>query len=504
MKLRIIINLIGNLQAIKKILQYIDPLTQLALRRVCKVTKSWTVREELTFAEEEKWKKFQLVISGNGYKTFETVIKMGLPITKYTFDVQDERFYEGEDIETFTSFFGLRVVDLTLQTFFMFQNPGELRLFESFHRIEKLTLQRLVVSDGQGCVQFPVTLSNLQVLKLNYEIETPLGNVLLKPRSWVMTWNLLSDCRSLLYFRFPRIVENERSNPMSDKDGVFAPLVEYIDMKKDMGYVDLDILDLKHFDNPQSFYLCRYVDILRKCYKRDIKLKNVQSVVVQHAFDDVGNFSDSNYKFCENVTSLINVCPFIENAPLRNLEKITVDITPSTTDYSTLGKSYKDIFWPNLKVIKIKDTVQQEKTTQLWNCWREIQEDLYGRNKSFDRGSVNCIKIDSPKAPYFLSEGYLAKMFYNVTRLEITSWFREDPESVLNKRLTSLWKRLRLQELRIENCPRLNDKSFLGLEEKENSQPAFLRLTPSKFIIKQVIFQVTSAFLNFIERSTSP
>lgn len=459
----------------------------LSLRRVCKTTKEWISGDgnpEFTRAEEEKWRSFHVKITGEDYKTFENFINLNLPITCFKFVIRDELFYTTGDVDSFISFCSLRAKDITLTKFFMFQNVGERKMFESFINLEKLTIDDLVMSlsGSSSVLPCPSTLTNLQVLKLNYEIAVPQSNVLIRPKCWDMTWSMLSDCHSLLYFRFPRINES-RLHGMGTTSGVFAPLLDYISVRLSDGGVSLEYLDLKHFNNPDSFYINRFVDLLRKCHVKDIKLKNVQSLVVQQVFDDDGAVNDEKYKFCENIVSLINYCPFVENAPLRNLEKITIDVVPSVTDYNTLGKGYKDMFWPKLAVIKIKDSVQQNKNDELWSCWQEVQEDIYGHNSIFDRGSVQYIKIDSPKLPYFLSEGRLAQKFYNLKRLEITSWCSND--KVFNKRLNAIWRKLRLEEIRLENCPQLNDNSFIGEDDEddeEDTHPPFLKLIPSKFM----------------------
>lgn len=469
-------------KAIKRILKELDPLTQLSLRRACKTTRTWIGidREEDLLTEEEKWKNFSFTVTGEGYKTFDTVVTMNVPVTRFIFNVDNEWWYLRDDIDTFRSAYFDRVRDVTLTNFFMFQNPKEREVFDSFTNLEKLTINDLMIPEGAPRLLFPTSLAQLKILKLNYEISIPLANVLIRPKSWDMTWSMLSDCQSLLYFRFPRTNEVSLTshNALPTSEGIFAPLMEYISMRVRGCGMSLEYLDMKHFDNTESSYVCRYVDLLRRCHLKDIKIKNVHSLVVEQAFDDDVSVSDVKLRFCENVISFINYCSFLENAPLRNLEKIIVDVIPSVENYTTLGKDYKDMFWPNLRVIKIKDTGGLNKVDVPWKKWQELQEDLYGYNGLFDRGSVQYVKIDSPNHPYFLSEGRLAQKFYNLKRLEIVSWTKTD--KVLNKRLNVIWKKLKLEEVRIENCPQLNDNSFMGDgEDDEDENFPFLNLSGS-------------------------
>ncbi|ODM97567.1 hypothetical protein Ocin01_09112 [Orchesella cincta] len=474
----------------KKILQYLNPLEQLSLRRVCKATNKWVTRDqkEISPFEEEKWRNYQLTITGVGLKTFKTATKMGLPITRYTFDVEGEYFYLDEFMDNFLIQFGLLVKDLTLLQFFMFQNQNEYKMFQSLHNLEKLALNNLIENDASTSAApnpCPSTLRDLQVLKLNYKINVPQDNVLIRPKSWDLTWSMLHDCQSLLYFRFPKI---EFPIGMTlGRVGIFAPLMDYIEMRVRLGKVSIEYLDLKHFTDSDSLYINRYMELLRKCHRKDIKLKNVNAQVVQQVFDEDEGLNDKKLEFCENIVSLINYRPFVENAPLRNLEKLIIDVVPSSAEYETLGRDYKNIFWPNLRTIKIKDTFQQ-RTVDIQNGWQIIQEDLYGLNASgLDRTSVKCIVIDSPRFPYFLSEGRLAQKFYNVTKLKLSSWCRDDKMSTLNKRLVAIWKKLKLVELHIENCPKLNDNSFIEeIEDEEDEDdyfeqppPAFLKLAPT-------------------------
>ncbi|CAL8080687.1 unnamed protein product [Orchesella dallaii] len=464
-----------------KILQYLTPLEQLSLRRVCKSTYDWVFREEkdITLWEEEKWRNYNLTISGEGVKTFESVTKMGLPITRYTFDIEGAFLYEDEFLDNFLISVGMRVKDLTLQKFFMFQDSNEYKMFQSLHNLEKLTLNNLVVSEMSTSAPpnpCPSTLKNLQVLKINYEITAPEDNALIRPKSWDLTWSMLHDCKRLLYFRFPRVHEMKVSRSHT---GIFAPLMDYVEMRLRLGGISIEYLDLKHFGDTDSLYINRFMELLRKCHSKDIKLKNINAQVVQQVFDE-DEITDKKLAFCENIVSLINYRPFVETAPLRNLQKITIDVVPSATGYVTLGRDYKRIFWPSLHTIKINDTFQ-ERDYRIQELWQIIQEDLYGLNASgINRRSVKYIAINSPRFPYFLSEGRLAQKFTLVTKLKISSWYRDDKRATLNKRLVAIWKKLKLEELVIEKCPKLNDNSFIGDEEDEEQlEPAFLKLAPS-------------------------
>lgn len=350
-------------------------------------------------------------------------------------------------------------------------------MFEALINLEKLTIDNLVLSESATLLPCPAILATLQVLKLNYQVSAAFDGALIRPKCWDFTWGMLNDCSSLLYFRLPRIDENDQ-NTLPSSYGIFAPLRDYMAIRKASGGIPLEYLDLKHFNNADSNYVTRYVDLLHYCHKDEVKLVNVQALVVHAVLADEITITESKYKFSESIISLINVASSFDNASLPNLEKITIDVVPSADNYTEeLATPYRDLFWPKLRTIKIKDTVKDNETQRFWKMWQSIQENLYGReNSCFHRHSVEYIKIDSGLKPYFLSEGQMPTKFHNLTRLEIVSWC--DSDLRLNSRLHPIWKQLKLQILVIDKCPQLNDESFTGAEEDEMAP--FLNLSSCK------------------------
>lgn len=141
------VNCVFFLQVIDDILSYLPPKSCLTLRLVCKATLEWVSTLPPSPQEIEKWKRYQLSITGKEFRTFSSAVTLSLPIS--SFRIQNKilankaKIYESKGVQEFIHLYKNRKVSFTVDTLCMLQLPEEQTFFFSFQNLYELKIIKL-------------------------------------------------------------------------------------------------------------------------------------------------------------------------------------------------------------------------------------------------------------------------------------------------------------------------------------------------------------------------
>ncbi len=495
-----------NVQATKRLLQFLEWNDLLRLRRVCKETK--TIAED--FIRSNPDGAPQIEIDENNEKTFDAFVAMNISTTKlFINNPSGYTFYEqnGEEMSKFLKIHAktikhLRVTEMSIDI--CHQERDFIEALENLNTLEvdcfgygqKIECAKALQSVSKACT--------LRAMKDPRYIQNPMPKNLVNlktkfigRRKNIEFYSIPQTFTQLRYSNLTCVTSNGMSQEklLQDRFETLNTALNFVKLSitlEPLNVVETDALNFYDFEGlggktipglmakhtMETDWLLSplFLEICYESVQKGIQLLNVHCLFYCQRFCSAPEYASPELGL--PVVSLVGMHAYMMTLNMRNLEKITIPSTFTCTVGRGVSTSNRPE-WPALKHLDI--TVDDKDGMCMDFIGKTRFEDIelgYFQPTSvlfafFFRDIVRSnmtdisLQFDGDNLPLPKLED-IAVSCPNLKRVKLRNWLGT------NKALANLWSGLKkLEDISLEYCKNLGNVAFVG---SDVGNPVFLGL----------------------------